>query len=77
MVKLNKMKLSIEKMKDNFERTKCEVFSRVCGYLRPISGYNDGKKSEFHERVNFDVNKKNEQEETCTEETCCEECDCK
>lgn len=29
----------------------CEVYSRVCGYYRPVSGYNAGKKQEFAERV--------------------------
>ena len=32
---------------------KCEVYSRVCGYLRPTQGWNPGKKSEFEERVPF------------------------
>lgn len=29
----------------------CEVYSRVCGYFRPVSGWNPGKKVEFAERV--------------------------
>ncbi len=37
--------------------TKCnekvEVFSRVVGYHRPISNWNNGKKEEFKERVTF------------------------
>ena len=28
----------------------CEVYSRVVGYLRPIQGWNKGKKQEFKER---------------------------
>lgn len=35
------------------ERQKCEVWSRVMGYHRPIAGYNVGKKQEFQDRVNF------------------------
>jgi ribonucleoside-triphosphate reductase len=31
----------------------CEVFSRVCGYFRPIQQYNIGKKQEYDERKNF------------------------
>lgn len=27
--------------------TPCEVYSRVCGYLRPVQGYNKGKQEEF------------------------------
>jgi len=29
----------------------CEVYSRVCGYYRPVSGYNPGKKQEFMDRL--------------------------
>ncbi len=35
------------------ERTKCEIYSRVCGYLRPTSQWNEGKKAEFDDRVTF------------------------
>lgn len=38
---------------DDKERTLCEVWTRVMGYFRPISGYNKGKKSEFAERKYF------------------------
>ena len=34
---------------------KCEVFSRVCGYFRPVSNWNKGKKEEFRERKHFKV----------------------
>jgi anaerobic ribonucleoside-triphosphate reductase len=33
----------------------CEVWSRVCGYLRPNSQYNPGKKEEFKFRKNFNT----------------------
>jgi ribonucleoside-triphosphate reductase (formate) len=33
---------------------KCEVYSRIVGYLRPIDQWNDGKKSEFEMRKTFD-----------------------
>ena len=39
-------------MKDE-ERTLCEVWTRVMGYFRPVSGYNKGKQSEFKERKYF------------------------
>lgn len=32
----------------------CEVYSRVVGYLRPVSQWNDGKQSEFRDREMFD-----------------------
>ena len=35
------------------QRTKCEVWTRVMGYHRPVSQYNKGKKSEFYSRVSF------------------------
>ena len=36
------------------ERVKCEVYSRVVGYLRPVSQWNDGKKAEFQLRTLYD-----------------------
>ena len=30
-----------------------EVWSRVCGYLRPVKQWNRGKQQEFSDRVNF------------------------
>jgi len=36
------------------ERTKCEIFSRVVGYLRPVGQWNKGKQQEFKERKTFD-----------------------
>lgn len=32
-----------------------EVFSRIVGYLRPVSQWNDGKKAEFRLRTTFDT----------------------
>jgi anaerobic ribonucleoside-triphosphate reductase len=29
------------------------VYSRVCGYLTPISTWNDGKQQEFKDRVDY------------------------
>lgn len=34
-------------------RTRCEVYSRVVGYLRPVQQWNDGKQEEFKERKVF------------------------
>lgn len=39
----------------NFQRTKCEVFSRVVGYIRPVQQWNDGKVAEFNQRKTFEV----------------------
>lgn len=40
-------------MKEGKERTRCEIWSRVMGYHRPVSHYNTGKKSEFCSRESF------------------------
>jgi hypothetical protein len=34
---------------------KTEVYSRVCGYFRPISNWNRGKLEEFRQRKTFKV----------------------
>ena len=36
----------------------CEVYSRVVGYLRPISQWNDGKRAEFELRKHYNVEPK-------------------
>ncbi|AGA33344.1 hypothetical protein TVNIR_1680 [Thioalkalivibrio nitratireducens DSM 14787] len=35
------------------ERTRCEVWTRVMGYHRPVSAWNPGKQSEHRERRFF------------------------
>lgn len=35
------------------ERTRCEVWTRVMGYHRPVTSFNKGKKSEHAERRHF------------------------
>lgn len=35
------------------ERQRCEVWTRVMGYHRPMASFNVGKKGEFHERKYF------------------------
>ena len=37
------------------KKSSCEVFSRVVGYLRPVSAWNDGKQAEFKDRKLFDA----------------------
>lgn len=41
--------------KENLEkkRTKCEVYSRVVGYLRPVNQWNEGKQAEFYDRKEY------------------------
>ena len=35
------------------KRTKCEVWTRVMGYHRPVLSFNMGKKSEHYSRQHF------------------------
>ena len=35
------------------ERQRCEVWTRVMGYHRPVSEFNSGKKSEHATRMHF------------------------
>ena len=44
--------MSEHKLKDE-ERTRCEIYSRVMGYHRPIDHWNAGKQSEWAERKHF------------------------
>ncbi|MBP9812155.1 hypothetical protein KBC86_02125 [Candidatus Gracilibacteria bacterium] len=34
-------------------RTRCEIYTRVMGYYRPVTQFNNGKKSEFYTRKCF------------------------
>ena len=38
------------------KRQKTEVYSRVVGYLRPVSQWNRGKREEFRQRKTFKAN---------------------
>ena len=40
---------------DNSKRTKAEIYSRVVGFLTPVSQWNRGKKEEFKDRKTYDV----------------------
>jgi len=39
------------------KRTKCEIYSRVVGYMRPVSQWNPGKIQEFNDRRYYDIDK--------------------
>ncbi|MDR0580707.1 MAG: anaerobic ribonucleoside-triphosphate reductase [Holosporaceae bacterium] len=45
--------MSDEKLRDE-ERSKCECWTRVMGYYRPIDDFNIGKRGEHAERVYFE-----------------------
>ena len=39
---------------------KAEIYSRITGYYRPVSNWNDGKTQEFHERKSYAVEEKSD-----------------
>jgi len=60
----NKRNTAKEKKKENKKhpykrggkgRVKCEIWSRVVGYLRPTATWNEGKVAEFKDRKMFEV----------------------
>jgi ribonucleoside-triphosphate reductase len=42
---------------------KCEIYSRVCGYLRPVQQWNRGRKAEYALRREFKPMTEQEAEE--------------
>lgn len=56
-VLIKKTKLGDKKMAKCQEKT--EVYSRVCGYFRPTSNWNRGKKEEFKERKEYNSQSSN------------------
>ncbi len=43
---------------DSSKRQKCEVYSRVVGYIRPVAQWNKGKKAEFKDRKTYKIKAK-------------------
>lgn len=41
---------------------KCEVYSRIVGYFRPVGNWNIGKKEEFKDRFEYQEEKALEKE---------------
>lgn len=39
------------------QRTRCEVWTRVMGYHRPVTSFNPGKQSEYADRQFFNETK--------------------
>ena len=57
---MNEVTKTSEELKDESEileskRTRCEVYSRVVGYIRPVDSWNEGKKAEFEDRLMFEI----------------------
>ncbi len=58
----NGNKIGILKCRECFEKDNalrnfrsCEVYSRVCGYLRPVNQWNVGKRREFEDREEYRI----------------------
>jgi len=41
------------------QRQRCEIYSRVVGYLRPVKQWNQGKQAEFHDRKEYNTVEQN------------------
>ncbi|HEC21126.1 MAG TPA: hypothetical protein ENI70_01265 [Candidatus Peregrinibacteria bacterium] len=52
-ISLGTQKRSAQTKTKEQKRTRCEVWTRVMGYHRPVSQFNKGKKSEHAERNHF------------------------
>jgi len=47
--------MKTKKKLTNKDRTPCEVFSRIVGYIRPVQNWNDGKVAEFAMRQEYTI----------------------
>ena len=36
-------------------RQKCEIYTRIVGYYRPVGQWNDGKQAEYNDRKEFKI----------------------
>ena len=44
---------------NEIQRTRCERYSRIVGYLRHVEQWNEGKQAEWGDRVMFGVGSSN------------------
>lgn len=45
----------VEENESADELVECEVYSRIVGYVRPVKNWNKGKKQEYEERQEYNV----------------------
>ena len=43
---------------NQIKRQPCQIYSRVNGYLTPISNWNDAKEAEYRDRKEYKIKKK-------------------
>jgi anaerobic ribonucleoside-triphosphate reductase len=60
--KVNDEKINIIKCNECYSKNpaltnfqKCEVYSRIVGYIRPVHQWNTGKQEEYKDRKEYDV----------------------
>lgn len=46
-------KISEQEFNAGIKKIPCEIYSRVVGYYRPVSQWNNGKKSEYKDRMEY------------------------
>ena len=51
----------MNKKEEDTKRTRCEIYTRVMWYHRPVSSFNIGKKAEFYSRLYFKEDNENKQ----------------
>ena len=39
-----------------YKRSRCQIYTRIMWYFRPVSSFNAWKKSEFYQRKNYKPN---------------------
>lgn len=52
---MSRKKKEVQKMKCS---RKTEVYSRIVGYFRPVQNWNEGKKQEFEDRLEYGIDEK-------------------
>lgn len=58
---------ALTKRLNKVEGTPCEVYSRVVGFFRPVKQWNEGKTEEYHERLAYKLEGKDENIKCCKE----------
>ena len=56
-------------MSKQIKAIRCEVYSRVCGYFRPVESWHKSKQREFELRAvlsNMDIERAVNRDESCT-----------
>ena len=51
LAEISRLEAELETVKG----TECEVYSRVVGYFRPVKCWNEGKQSEWGDRVTYEL----------------------